>query len=378
METPEHALRGAIDKRLLSWMRETPWRVDDARFDALALDVFAYQFEQCEPYARFCRGRGKTPDCIDHWRDIPAVPTGAFKEIALRCFPEKNIRKIFRTSGTSRGARGVVYLDGLDLYEASLMASLKQLLFPDFDSAQTRISILAPDAQEAPDSSLSHMFAVLLDQLGDPESGFEIRRGELAVDSVLDTLERADREASPLALCGTAFAFVHLLEAMDARGKRVRCPVGSRIMETGGLKGRARAISQGELYALLEDRLGIPPTRIVNQYGMTELGSQFYDSVLIDPTGPRRKLAPPWTRVRFIDPETGIETETGEIGMAVIFDLANTASIASIQTADLGTMVTDPVGKPIGFEVLGRQPTAEARGCSIAIDEMLAPQDPLA
>ena len=38
----------------------------------------------------------------------------------------------------------------------------------------------------------------------------------------------------------------------------------------------------------------------------------------------------------------------------------------TIQTADLGHRVQD------GFEVLGREPGAEARGCSIAADELLA------
>ena len=38
----------------------------------------------------------------------------------------------------------------------------------------------------------------------------------------------------------------------------------------------------------------------------------------------------------------------------------------AVQTADLGRAVGD------GFEVLGREPGAEARGCSIAADEMLA------
>jgi hypothetical protein len=47
-------------------------------------------------------------------------------------------------------------------------------------------------------------------------------------------------------------------------------------------------------------------------------------------------------------------------------DLANTGSVLAIATADLGLCSGD------GFEVLGREAGAEARGCSIAADEMLA------
>ena len=83
------------------------------------------------------------------------------------------------------------------------------------------------------------------------------------------------------------------------------------------------------------------------------------------PATPRRKLGPPWTRVRIIDPESGDEARDGEIGVVTVLDLANTGSVLSIQTADLGRALGD------GFEVIGREPGAEDRGCSIAADEML-------
>jgi hypothetical protein len=119
------------------------------------------------------------------------------------------------------------------------------------------------------------------------------------------------------------------------------------------------------LYQRLHRALDIPPERIVNQYGMTELGSQFYDSVLRFPEAPRRKLAPPWARVRLIDPESGGEAPCGEIGMVTVLDLANTGTVLAIQSADLGRALAD------GFQVVGREAGAEERGCSIAADEML-------
>jgi hypothetical protein len=103
----------------------------------------------------------------------------------------------------------------------------------------------------------------------------------------------------------------------------------------------------------------------VNQYGMTELGSQFHDSVLRFPSEPRRKLGPPWTRVRCLDPETGVECAPGAPGRIAILDLANTGSVCAVQTADLGQRRGD------GFEVVGREAGAEARGCSLAAEAML-------
>jgi hypothetical protein len=110
----------------------------------------------------------------------------------------------------------------------------------------------------------------------------------------------------------------------------------------------------------------VPPERIVNQYGMTELGSQFYDGVLATQGDPRCKLGPPWARVRVVDPRSNAPVGEGEVGAIQVFDLANTGSVLAIQTADLGRSVGP------GFEVLGREAGAEARGCSIALDELLA------
>lgn len=365
--------RADLDARVLAWMQEDAWRRDDARFDELARALFAFQFEACPPYRRLCEARKVTPASLRDWRDVPAVPTGAFKEVELRCFPKQRELACFRTSGTSSGRRGELHLDTLALYEASLLSSIRHLLFPDFELSADRVgaprerpqlAVLAPSAREAPDSSLSHMFQCALERFGSDESRFYVEAGGLRLDALERMLSRSQR---PVALCGTAFAFVHLLEST---ARDFVLPAGSRILETGGFKGRSRELPRQELYAWMEARLGVPRSRIVNQYGMTELGSQFYDSVLAEPEAPRRKLGPPWTRVRLLDPTTDREVDPGEPGVVVVHDLANTGSVAAVMTADLGVRV-EAQGREPGFEVLGREAGAEARGCSIAADLML-------
>jgi hypothetical protein len=367
--------RRELETELLAWMHEPEWRHDDARFDSLALRLFAFQFRANAAYGRFCEARGHTPETVRDWRRIPAVPTGAFKELELRCFAPEHTVRIFRTSGTSGEKRGALHLDTLALYEASLAPTLRHLLFGDVPGTGTTIRVLAPSPEELPDSSLSHMFGCLLADLGDEHSGFDVRDGSLRTDTLARALDLACRDARPVALCGTAFAFVHLLDDFAGHGLRFALPAGSRIMETGGFKGKSRELSRDTLHGALHETLGIPTTRIVNQYGMTELGSQFYDSVLVDPDGPRRKLGPPWVRVRLVDPETGDDVADDRAGQVLIHDLANTGSVAAVQTADLGRWLGPApcAGEAFGrgFEVLGREPGAEARGCSIAADLML-------
>jgi len=357
--------RAELDAALVAWAREPAWKRDDARFETLALALFAHQFERCAPYRAFCRGRGRTPQNVEHWREIPAVPTGGFKELVLASFPVERAVARFETSGTTTAARGALHLDTLAVYEASLLASFRRALLPDLaPGARARLAVLAPSGAEAPHSSLSHMFDTALAALGSENSRHWVAGDALDWRRTLADLEALADASEPTLLCGTAFAFVHLLDGLAERGLRAALPAAARIMETGGFKGRSRELPREALYAELEARLGVPGARIVNQYGMTELGSQFYDSVLCEPGAARRKLAPPWTRVRLLG-EGGAEVAAGEVGRIAIADLANTGSVAFVETADLGRAVGD------GFEVLGREPGAEERGCSIAADALL-------
>lgn len=359
------ALRSELDQRVLGWMRERDWKPDQARFEALALDLFAFQFEHCPAYARFCEARGRRPGEVQSWQQIPAVPTGAFKETELRCFRAEQTRKIFRTSGTSTERRGELHLDTLALYEGSLRPSLRRFVFPDLGpNEKIAIRVLAASPHEAPDSSLSHMFGCAIASFGSSASGYDLHDQQLDAASCASALRALCDAGQAVALCGTAFAFVHLIDALGGI-EGFELPEGSRVMETGGFKGRSRVVTREELHAGLCELLGLKEDRVLNQYGMTELGSQFYDTSLAEPGGTRRKLGPPWARVRIVDPLSGEDVEAGETGMIVVHDLANTGSVATIQTADLGVRIED------GFEVLGRDVGAEERGCSIAADAML-------
>jgi hypothetical protein len=139
-------------------------------------------------------------------------------------------------------------------------------------------------------------------------------------------------------------------------------------MDTGGFKGRSREVTRDELYAAIHDRLGIAPAWSVNEYGMTEMSSQFYDGAAgsAPPPGERLHVAPSWVRTHAADPETLRPLPDGEVGVLRHWDLANLHSVMAIQTADLGYTT------PAGFRVLGRATGAEARGCSIAMDELLS------
>ncbi len=353
--------RAEIEREVLAWIAEgVDAPADDARFERLALALFRIQHTGNAPYRRLCAAFGVEPERVRSWRQIPSVPAGAFKEARLAIFPPEATLRTFRTSGSSTDARGALHLDTLALYDASLVATFAAFLCPDVE--RIRFLVLAPSAAEAPDSSLSYMFERAMRELGTPDSRSFVHAEGWDVDILV--AELASLEAKVL-LAGTAFAFVHLLDALEARRMTLTLPAGTRVMETGGFKGRARELTRDELHGGIAQRLGVPRARIVNQYGMCELGSQFYEASLRTGVASDCKVVPPWVRTRVLDPATLFDVAPGDTGVLVHYDLANTGSVLAVMTSDLGLAVDG------GFRVLGRLRGAEARGCSLAADALL-------
>jgi acyl-protein synthetase LuxE len=353
--------RAEIEREVLAWIAEgVDAPRDDARFERLALALFRLQVERGAAYGRLCTAFGVDPARVRSWREIPAVPTGAFKEARLAIFPASDTVRTFRTSGSSNAQRGALELDDLRLYDASLEATFRAHLCPDVE--RIRFLVLAPSAAEAPDSSLSYMFSRAAERMGTPESQFLVDAKGWDPDAAIATLGAA-RE--PVLLAGTAFAFVHLLDRLSERHQSLALPAGTRVMETGGFKGRSRELTRDELHGAIEFKLGVPRARIVNQYGMCELGSQFYEASLRTGVASDVKRVPPWVRTRVVDPVTQKDTERGENGVLAHVDLANVGSVLALLTSDQGELTAD------GFRVFGRLRGAEARGCSLAADALL-------
>ena len=311
---------------------------------------------------------------MERWQDVPAVPTTAFKRLPLTSTPGREPERVFRTSGTSRGAgaRGEHRVPDLGLYRAAALPPLEAHLLPELAGAgRVPFVCLLPPPDEAPDSSLSAMAGFAVERWGDEDrSGWFVDPdGGLDVDALATALAGLAEDGSPVVVLATAFALVHWL---DAGRSPVRLPPGSRVMETGGFKGRSRSVERGALYAGVSASLGVPVERIVNEYGMTELLSQFWEPVLAageeacppDP-GARWHVGPPWVRTRVLDPRTLEPLPEGERGLLCHLDLANLGSVARVLTEDVGVAVGG------GFRVLGRARGAEPRGCSLAMEELM-------
>ncbi len=317
----------ALDDRILDLL-DAP-----GGLDALVPDLFAHQQRHCPPYRAFCARRGVTE--VAHWRQIPPLSVEAFADVALRGFEHADVVARFSTSGTTRGVdrRGHHDFDTLRLYRAASMRSFGHALVPEGG----RLPVVSLIPRES-DSSLSQMVDWVIE---------DFASDVVALDAV----------TAPSLVLGTAFG---LATAFDERPD-LRLPAGSRIMETGGFKGRRREVTRRALHGLYH-RAGVPSSHVVGEYGMTELSSQWYDGIAgtaDDDVDARVYRPAPWARTAVIDPVRLEDVAEGETGLLLHFDPVNRGSVSALLTSDLGIRRGD------GFTFVGRAAGAAIRGCSL-------------
>jgi hypothetical protein len=354
----------ALHERALGYVRAFDAKLAAPEpFDALACDIARFQAEHIEGFARLCRAKNVVPGALRLARDVPSVPTDAFKLSRVAWFPDDASRATFLTSGTTVGARGTHRMRRPETYDAAAMALGRWALTSDLRDPPV-VLVLGPDASEAPDSSLARMTSMFAQRLGaaDPRSASFVKGGVMDLVGLDERVAEATVRGRAILLLATSFALVHLLDALS--GAHFRLPPGSRVMQTGGYKGRSREVAAEDLRRKLSEVFGIDERAIIGEYGMTELSSQFYEGTLQGGEA-NVYVEPPWARIVPVHPETLEPVPEGETGIARIVDLMNVDSAVVVLARDQVRR------KGAGVELLGRVPGAPPRGCSIALDELL-------
>lgn len=339
-------------------------------FDAVLRSVVHYQWKHNPALRRYWESKGFAPSDTMRPEDVPAVPTDVFR-FAKLVSEEAPARYVFRTSGTTSGARGEHHHISTDAYDRGALKQFQDTVL----QGRTRCHFIhvAFDPASSPDSSLSHMLRLFSEHFGEDSRShaFYVDANGLRADALDQRLQAAEAEGAPIILFGTAFGLADALDHVRA----TRQHPDSLVIQTGGFKGRREALAPDAFYQALADHVGVPPGSVLAEYGMTELSSQLY-SDLTQPASTaleaanRLLIAPPWCRVDAVDPNTLALVPQGNVGLLRFTDLANVDSVVTIQTSDLGVI------HPSGVQLLGRAPGATPRGCSLAIEEIRRQQHP--
>jgi hypothetical protein len=363
---------------------------EQARFESLALHVFRHQFDTVAPYRQYCLTRQARPDDVRSLDEIPALSTAAFKYAELSdtvTGSQPADARVFMTSGTTAGRdeRGRHRVPHIDIYRASALGHLRTMLFPD--RARMRMLSLHPTADRMPESSLAQMISWMIEEFGADGALCAADRKGVEIGSALEFLRLAERQSQPVCVMATTAALVALFQELRARDSQLTLAPGSRLMDTGGVKGQTVPLGPGQVVEHAQALLGLDPAMVINEYGMTEMCSQLYDATSFNSRkssnscsssntrcrdsseerlGERRKLGPAWLDVAAVDPSSLKRVPDGNPGLLRFFDLANVGSISAILTGDLGVIQDGTV------RVLGRAEDGEARGCALGMEQFAA------
>lgn len=318
------------------------FQIDDAdTFNATALEIFRFQYENNAVYREFTDHLKINPLKVSFVEEIPFLPVEFFKtqRVLVDGISPRNFFESSSTTGTGISRH---YFEKPDLYERSLMKCFQ--LFYGTPQDYCFLALL-PSYLEQSRSSLVYMVQQLIDFSGHPESGFYLDDR----DVLAEKLQELDQAGQKTLLIGVSFALLDLIEKHQFKLKN------TIVMETGGMKGRRREMVREELHELL--RAGFGVQAIHSEYGMTELFSQAYSK------DGGRFNAPPWMKVLIRDINDPLSLLKSEkTGGVNIIDLANLHTCSFLSTKDLGRL------KPDGsFEVLGRYDHSDVRGCNLMI-----------
>ena len=315
---------------------------DIDNFNATALKIFRYQYENNTVYQKFCKNLRTNPEQVFSIRDIPFLPIQFFKTQQVITGNDAP-KGYFRSSGTTGSNISHHYYKNLDRYEASFQKGFNLAYGNIKDYC---VLALLPSYLEQKHSSLIYMVKNLIDHSDNPNSGFYLYEYE-ALKAKLNFLELQKQKTL---LLGVTFALLDLVEKFPVRLKN------TIVMETGGMKGRRKEMVREELHEILCDGFGVE--KIHSEYGMTELFSQAWSK------GDGVFNTPPWMQILIRDvndPLTMIED--GKTGGINVIDLANLDSCSFIATQDLGRIHQDG-----SFEILGRYDNSDVRGCNLLIN----------
>lgn len=313
----------------------------DAEFEALALEIFKYQYHENQIYREFCQHLNRPEASIKNISQIPFLPISFFKTKKVVAESAES-KFIFTSSGTTGNSTSKHYVKDILFYQQSYLTA-----FEYFYGKVSDYCVLAflPSYLEREGSSLIYMVDDLIKKSNHPDSGFYLND----LDGLQRKLQRLDTHGTKVLLIGVSFALLDLIEQYRFDLKN------TVVMETGGMKGRRKEIIREELHQILQKGFGVED--IHSEYGMTELLSQAYSK------GNGIFKSPPWMKTMIRDTEDPLSfTKDKKTGGVNIIDLANINSCSFIATQDLGKVYEDG-----SFEILGRFDHSDIRGCNLIV-----------
>jgi acyl-protein synthetase LuxE len=334
-----------------------------ARLLPMMRELTRHHAERCVPYRnvldRVFGGADRLR--IDRLEDVPFLPVSLFKTHTLSSVPDAEVIKVLTSSGTTGQEPSRVFLDAetAQVQSAVLVKVAQHFLGKD------RLPMVILDHPGVVRDRRSHSArgAGILGMAQFGHRPFYALREDMSLDEQGLAAYLEQSAGRRVLLFGFTFmVWQYFVEAMERSGRRLDLPGGILIHSGGWKKLEDIAVDPRAFRERVQAVTGV--NQVINFYGMVEqVGGVYFENAI------HYLQAPIYSEVIVRDPVTLDPVPDGQPGLVQVLSCLPTSYPGhSLLTEDLGVIRgVDSKGTDMGgrcFEILGRVPKAELRGCS--------------
>lgn len=334
-------------------------------------EELVFHYEHCPLFQKWCRRQGFRPqDEISDLASVPFLPVGIFKRLLLCSVPNEQIVRVLTSSATSSQTPSRIVLD--QVTRNRQIRALTSILMHRIGGQRRPFIILdtPPESETVTTSELSARAAGMRGYLmAATRKEYVLKNSAtgltLDLDKLIDLVDGFKAQGTPFCVLGYTYVlYRHVVAALRDEGVCLELPENATILHFGGWKKlHHHAVTPAVLNAHTAEVFGIASHAICDVYGFTEqLGVIYPDGI----DGIKR--TPSYSEVFVRDPRTLDVLPDGETGLLeFVCPLPHSYPGVAVLLDDLGRIVTRDPGPNgtmgTGFEIVGRAPQAEPRGC---------------
>ncbi|MBQ6807188.1 MAG: acyl-protein synthetase [Lachnospiraceae bacterium] len=342
-------------------------------------DCVKHHMDNNEFFKKYMDEAGVKPEDIKSEDDlvkIPPIHANFFKKYEILSVPREQIVEHATSSGTT-GQKSQMFFDqdSFDFGNAMVRNEFRHFGFLSDDPTNYLLFTYEP-AQISKDLGTAKTDVGLLSYAPVNQTFFALRyNGEghdFDVYGTIKALEEYEEQGLPVRIFGFPSFLYFTVRQMKETGHRpLKLNKKSMTMLGGGWKGYAdKQIRKSELYAMVEEMLGIPAENCRDGYGSTEHSVPYFEC-------PNHHFhIPVFSRMFIRDVKTLEPLPYGQPGFAN-FITPHLMSVPAVSVL-MGDMAVlhDPKECGCGIktpfmEIIGRAGTSKGKSCAITASELL-------
>ena len=342
-------------------------------------ECLSHHVENNEFFAKLMEEKGVKVEDIKSEEDLEKLPfihANLFKEYEILSVPMEDIVEHATSSGTS-GQKSQMFFDkdSFDFGNSMIRNEFRYYGFLSDEPTNYLLFTYEP-AQVSKDLGTAKTDIGLLEYAPVNETFFALRyNGEghdFDVYGTINALEEYEKQGLPVRIFGfPSFLYFTVKQMKDTGHRPLKLNTKSMTMLGGGWKGYAdKQIKKEELYALVEEMLGIPEQNCRDGYGSTEHSVPYFEC-------PNHHFhIPVYSRMFIRDVETLKPLPYNTPGFAN-FVTPHLLSVPAVSVL-MGDMAVLHAPEECGcgiktpyMEIIGRAGTSKAKSCAITASELL-------